>query len=240
MRGILILFMILGLTGCHIQEELEQVGKAPAFSPASDVFTAKDKKGAPLVKSGVARASSHQALWASGKKSFFMDQRARSVGDILTVNVDIKDEKGKLDNKTNRSRSSQRSLSIPQFFGIKDADIIGANPAMAFTDTTDPSFEGHGKVDRSETVRTKISVVVQEVQPNGNLRIEGKQEVRVNYDVREIFISGIVRPQDIDDSNEISWSRIAEARIGYGGRGQIMQFQQPPYGQQILDILLPI
>lgn len=230
-----LIVLVLLLNGCNIADELENIGQPPAFTPMEDPFNKRPPSYTQHIPDG--NPIHPQTLWAPGKKNFFRDQRANAAGDILTVRVDISGEIAKLDNKTERSRTSAENLAIKNFFGVLDPNLIGANPALNLS--ANPSFKGAGKVDRKEDVKVKISVVVKEVLPNGNLVIEGRQEVRLNFEIREIFISGIVRPQDISDNNEVEWDRIAEARIGYGGRGQITQFQQPSYGQQAMDILLP-
>ena len=78
-----------------------------------------------------------------------------------------------------------------------------------------------------------------DVLPNGILSIVGSQEIRVNFELRDLQVSGFVRPEDISRQNEITYDKIASARVSYGGRGQISDVQQPRYGQQVLDILLP-
>ena len=112
-------------------------------------------------------------------------------------------------------------------------------PTRIFTGDSNSSSDGKGSIDRQEQLFTNVAAVVTQVLPNGNLVVEGKQEVRVNFEIRELIVAGIVRPEDIQSDNTIDSTKIAEARIAYGGRGQITDVQQPRYGQQVLDVILP-
>ena len=181
------------------------------------------------------------SLWRSGSRAFFKDQRAQRVGDILTIEVTVTD-KAVFDNKTSRSRTSTEALGAGGVAGnaivnALPADISGGRAAADLS--SDTSTSGAGSVNRKEELRTTIAAVVTQVLPNGNMVIEGRQEIRVNYEVREMIVAGVVRPEDISAGNLIDSSKIAEARISYGGRGQLTEVQQPRYGQQILDAILP-
>jgi flagellar L-ring protein precursor FlgH len=181
------------------------------------------------------------SLWRTGARGFFKDQRAARVGDILTVRVKI-DDKAEIDNSTARSRSNNESMGIPNLFGLEnklkelDPPLDPSNLANA---SSTASSSGQGSVDREEDIETNVAAVVTQVLPNGNMVIEGRQEIRVNFEIRELIVAGIVRPEDIQSDNIIDSNKIAEARIAYGGRGQITDVQQPRYGQQVMDIVLP-
>src|SRR5262249_36398652 len=175
------------------------------------------------------------SLWRNGSRAFFKDQRAHQVGDILTVTVNITD-KAVVANETQRSRQNKEDSGIDNFFGKGKVPIMNAAvPTRIFTADSTSSSDGKGSVNRNETLTTNVAGVVMQVLPNGNLVIEGKQEIRVNFEIRELIVAGIVRPEDIQSDNTIDSSKIAEARIAYGGRGQITDVQQPRYGQQVLD-----
>ena len=172
------------------------------------------------------------SLWQSGSRSFFKDQRARQIGDILTVVVTITD-KAEIDNATERTRSGSDSVGAGGAVGTAiDKFLLPAgSSASDLADVSSSSSQsGSGTVDRSETLETTVAAVVTQVLPNGNLVIEGRQEVRVNFEVRELIVAGVIRPEDIGAENTIDSSKIAEARIAYGGRGQITDVQQPRYG----------
>ncbi|WP_436637304.1 flagellar basal body L-ring protein FlgH [Microbaculum sp. FT89] len=184
---------------------------------------------------------SSNSLWRSGARAFFKDQRAKGVGDILTVEV-IFSDKAIFDNKTERSRIASGGRDISGAAGNAFLDLIPDDykTGSAVIDLNgDTATTGEGSVNRKEELRTNLAAVVTQVLPNGNMVIEGRQEVRVNFEMRELIVAGVIRPEDITANNTVDSTKIAEARISYGGRGQITDVQQPPYGQQFLDIILP-
>lgn len=159
----------------------------------------------------------------------------------MTVRVKVTD-KADLNNETRRSRSNGENLGAKNLFGLETQIgkvLPGANASALVGADSSSNSEGAGSVSRKEELVTNVAAVVTQVLPNGNLVVEGKQEIRVNFEVREIIVAGVVRPEDIEADNTIDSSKIAEARIAYGGRGQITDVQQPRYGQQVMDILLP-
>lgn len=160
----------------------------------------------------------------------------------MTVVIEI-DDSARISNSTDRSREGSESMGIPSLFGIPqrlDRHLPeGASMAEAADATSRSSYEGAGSVSRTETLTLRLAATVVEELPNGVLRIEGQQEVRVNFELRELVLTGYVRPVDISRRNEITYDKIAGARISYGGRGQISDVQQPRYGQQVADIVLP-
>jgi flagellar L-ring protein precursor FlgH len=180
------------------------------------------------------------SLWRSGSRAFFKDQRAHQVGDILTVKVKITD-KAEIENATKRQRTNKEDSGISDFLGSKTIKTPATSilPGRILTADSTATSEGQGSVNRSEQLQTNVAAVVTQVLPNLNLVVEGKQEVRVNFEVRELIVAGIVRPEDIESDNTIESTKIAQARIAYGGRGQITDVQQPRYGQQVLDVVLP-
>lgn len=231
----------LTLAGCGAAERLENVGKAPPLTAIENPTT---KQGYVPVQmpmpDPVQPHYNANSLWRTGARSFFKDQRAKGVGDILTVIVSITD-RAEFENETERSRSSSEDFGAAGAVGNVINRILpdGSSASAAVDLNSDGSHRGSGTVERSEELVTNVAAVVTQVLPNGNLVIEGRQEVRVNFEVRELIIAGVVRPEDIAANNTIESSKIAEARIAYGGRGQITDVQQPRYGQQVLDIVLP-
>ncbi|MEM8811781.1 MAG: flagellar basal body L-ring protein FlgH [Pseudomonadota bacterium] len=229
------------LAGCGAGERLANVGKAPALTAIENPTT---KQGYVPVQmpmpDPVEPHYSANSLWRTGARSFFKDQRAKNVGDILTVAVSITD-RAEFENETSRSRQGSENLGATGAFGNAISDLLpdGTETGAIVAADSDGSHRGAGTVERSEELITNVAAVVTQVLPNGNLVIEGRQEVRVNFEVRELIIAGVVRPEDIAANNTIESSKIAEARISYGGRGQITDVQQPRYGQQVLDIVLP-
>ena len=222
---------------------LQDVGRAPAFTPLEGSFQHHAMYASPFPESAQPDAPQDAAsLWTSTRASLFGDRRAARRGDILTVVIEI-DDRAEISNATDRSRSGDTSMGVPSLFGIPqrlDRKLPdGASMADAVDSRGASTFAGDGSVARKEKLQLRVAATVVEELPNGVLRIEGQQEVRVNFELRELVVTGYVRPGDISRQNEITYDKIAGARVSYGGRGQITDVQQPRWGQQIADHLLP-
>lgn len=243
MRLLMLVTLAIALCGC---ERLANVGRVPALTRTEQGAEYYAMTGIGLPRQGAAPTHPGQraSLWSGNRQSLLGDRRAGGPGDILTVVIEIDDEAA-MSNSSGRSRSGSESLSIPSFFGLPqrmDEEILaeGATMADAVSGDSASDFQGDGSVTRKEKLELRIAATVTGRMPNGVLQIEGSQEVRVNFEIRELLVTGFVRPEDISRLNEITYDKIAGARISYGGRGQIFDVQQPRYGQQIADILLPM
>lgn len=229
------------LGACSTLDRLAQIGEQPPLTAIENPTTQPGYKPVQMpMPTPQPAAYSPNSLWRNGSRAFFKDQRAHQIGDILTVQVNITD-KANIANETQRSRTNSENSGVTSFFGINK--IPGTNaaipPGRMLTADSTSSSDGKGSVNRQEALQTNVAAVVTQLLPNGNLVVEGKQEIRVNFEVRELVVAGIVRPEDIQSDNTIDSSKIAQARIAYGGRGQITDVQQERLGQQASDILLP-
>ena len=239
----LVVLAALPLGACgNSLDRLGEIGQAPKLSSIDDPTAKPGYKAVALpMPTPNPPAYAPASLWSQGSRAFFKDQRAHKVGDILTVQVVITD-KAKIANETGRSRTETDSSSVGGLAGAGIDKIIkptGASASNLVENATKTSSEGAGSVDRSENLQTNVAALVTQVLPNGNMVIEGRQEVRVNFEVRELIVAGVVRPEDIGSDNTIESTKIAEARISYGGRGQITDVQQSRYGTQFLDVVMP-
>ncbi|WP_419741405.1 flagellar basal body L-ring protein FlgH [Ruegeria sp.] len=235
-----LLLAVLTISACG---RLDHLGKPPSFTPTEDSpeQVAMLWPGLPL-HTQPQRTVDRSSLWSGGQQSLLGDQRAIKKGDILTVVIEL-DEEAEISNNTNRSRSGSENLSVPNLFGLpqraQDKLPEGASFDEAVGIESEASSSGRGSVRRNEKLTLRVAATVIDVLPNGVLSISGAQELRVNFELRELLVAGYVRPQDISRKNEITYDKIASARVSYGGRGQITDVQQPRYGQQILDTVLP-
>ncbi len=231
------------LTACSAVDRVADIGKPPAMTQIEDPTQVKGYTPVSMpMPAPVPHTRQANSLWTGGDKGFFKDQRANTVGDILTVVIDIND-KGEIDNKSERTRSATEGAGLNSLLGY-EADL-----AQIFPDTVDNNSlvsgnsnsrtAGEGTIEREEKIEMKLAAVVTQVLPNGNMVISGNQEVRVNFEKRILQLAGIIRREDIDTENNISYDKIAEARIVYGGKGQITDVQQPRYGQQLYDVIFP-
>lgn len=253
---------LLGLAACGSIDRVSNIGKAPDLTPIKDVKAPLKQRSITLpMPDNTPQRHEANSLWRTGARAFFEDQRASTVGDILTVNIAISDN-AQIGNTTTRARTTAEDAGLSNFLGLEAAGIpraiFGVNPdtsvtnpgarqqgANAFTpgalvnaDST-TSYNGTGTVNRSEAINMTVAAIVTDILPNGNMVIQGRQEVRVNFEKRELLLAGIVRPEDISSTNTIAHTQIAEARISYGGKGQITDVQQPRYGTQLYDIVFP-
>ncbi len=234
---------ILTLAACGAGERLAEVGKAPDMAPIENPTTREDYRAVSMpMPAPKANHREQNSLWASDRQTFFEDQRADEVGDILTVVIDIKD-KAELDNSSERKRTSNESAGLDALLGYElDLDQVlptGVNNGNLIGAESGSNHKGEGTIDREEKIKLKLAALVTQILPNGNMVIQGRQEVRVNFEKRILEIAGVVRPQDISVANSIPYDKVAEARISYGGKGQITDVQQPRYGQQVYDVLFP-
>jgi flagellar L-ring protein precursor FlgH len=232
----------VGLSGCGaghaVRETLAGPKEHPMQFPAS--LTPTQQQVNQL--QAEAQPASANSLWRAGARAFFHDQRARNLGDILTVQISINDS-ASLSNETNRSRSSGMTAGVPHFFGLESSlgKILpsGYDPSKMIETNGGANSDGKGVISRSEAIQLTVAAVVTAVLPNGNLVIQGRQEVKTNNEMRELTVAGIVRPEDISSTNTINHTQIAEARISYGGKGDVSRIQKAPAGQSLLERFSP-
>jgi len=243
MRGVFLTAMAcVSLGGCGAMQRMSEIGRPPEMTRPSD--PTKDPSWRPMTmpmpapQDAPAEANS---LWRHGSRAFFRDQRAAQVGDIVTVLVNITDA-ADLKNQTTTGRTGSEQMGMPSLFGLESRvpkifkDATAANLVSV---NSDGSSTGTAAIKRNETVTLRLAGVITQVLANGNLVVSARQEVRVNGELRELTVAGVIRSQDIASDNTVHHDRMAEARIAYGGRGQLTYAQSPRFGQQLLDILLP-
>jgi flagellar L-ring protein FlgH len=233
-KKLLLLALLMPLAGCGSQA-IHEVGRAPAMSPIGSGLRYGQTQEMALYPKRPQQVASGYSLWNDNQSALFKDSRALKVGDILTVNISINDN-ASFANDTKRSRNNSEDMS----FGLS-ASSANVSPSLSakINGASDTSSTGSGATKRSEKLTLLVAAVVTGILENGNLVLSGSQEVRVNQELRILNVAGIVRPQDVNAENQISYDKIAEARISYGGRGRLTEVQQPPWGQQAVDLISP-
>ncbi len=236
------LIAAVSLAGCSAATRLSQIGEMPPLATIQDPHQQPGYKPVSLpMPTPIVGERRPNSLWQAGSRAFFKDQRAAQVGDILTVVINF-DEKAIFNNETQRQRTSAENETTTQLLGFQNSIpkiFAGANDTNPISLSGQSNHDGKATLNREEQGNLQVAALVTQVLPNGNLVVQGHQELRVNYEVREMQLTGVIRPQDIGSTNTVDYSKLAEARISYGGRGQLMDIQQPRYGQQMLDILQP-
>ncbi len=231
------------VAGCGAADRIADIGKPPDLSAIENPQLRPEYQpvSLPMPAPRPTRGNPN-SLWDPNRRSFFKDQRAGDIGDILTVVIEI-DDRAELENETERTRTNSEGADIPAFLGYETQlpkflpDELQADNLVELGSNS--SSAGSGTVDRAETIELRLAAIITQVLPNGNLVLVGRQEVRVNFERRDLYVAGVIRPEDIRSDNTIPYDQIAEARIAYGGKGQITDVQQPRYGQQLFDIIMP-
>lgn len=234
---------VLTLSACGTMDRLKNVGQDPAMAPIENPV---QKAGYQPVSMPMPdrRVEIQQAnsLWMSGRKSFFKDQRAGNVGDILTVMVNIQDI-ARLENKSQKVKTGNETMGVPSLLGFESHlnKILpsAVDPEELIGTNSQTRNIGNGKIERREDIRLKLAAVVSQILPNGNLVIHGRQQVRISNERRDLEVAGIIRPEDVTTQNSIGYEKIAEARIAYGGQGMLTDANRPRYGNEVMDIILP-
>jgi flagellar L-ring protein FlgH len=231
------------LAGCNAGTRIKEIGEAPPLTTIQDPQTQPGYRPVSLpMPTPIVSERRPNSLWQTGSRAFFKDQRAAQPGDILTVVINF-DNKAQFDNNTQGQRNTSEQDAAPAIMGFESQlqKILphGANPSNLISINGTTNNQAIAEIKREEQVTLNVAALVMQVLPNGDLVVQGRQEFRVNYEVRDLQITGVVRPQDISSTNTISLDKLAEARVSYGGRGQITNIQQPRYGEQLLDIVAP-
>ena len=231
------------LTGCNAFSRVSQIGETPPLTTIQDPKTQPGYQPVSLpMPTPIVSERQPNSLWKAGSRAFFKDQRAAQVGDILTVLVNFTD-KAQFNNEPQLQRTTNEQDTMPNVLGFEGqiGKILpkGFNAASAVNVTGATNNDGKATINRQEQVTLEVAALVTQVLPNGNLVVQGHQEIRVNYEVRDLQVTGVLRPQDISSINTVALDKLAEARVSYGGRGQLTNTQQPRYGEQLLDIVAP-
>ena len=241
LRCALLSSVAIGVAGCASLDRLKDIGNPPPLSPVSNPTTAPGYKPVQMPMPTPQPATFNpNSLWRNGSRAFFRDQRAHQVGDILTVKVNINDT-AQFQDQTQVTRTATEDNEITNFLGANRIN----NPAKAvlpgalITAESNTQSNANGSINRTDQLVTNVAAVVTQLLPNGNMVIEGKQEVRLNTEMRVLIVAGVVRPEDIESDNTIDLPKIAEARVAYGGKGTLSTIQPPPWGNQALSVLLP-
>lgn len=231
------------LSACNMISRLSQVGDGPQITEIENPTHRPNYRPVSMPMPAPKMAQNNpNSLWRAGARAFFKDNRAKEVGDILTVSIEMTDS-ATMNNKTERTRDDSEDGNLTNLLGLEGEYTKFLPQAVTAASTmsmdTDHVTKGDGTIDRKETVNLSVAAVITQILPNGNLVISGRQEMRINYEMRELMITGVIRREDIDSSNAITHEKIAEMRVSYGGRGNLTDLQQPRYGWQLMDILMP-
>jgi flagellar L-ring protein precursor FlgH len=173
--------------------------------------------------------------------NLFMDQKARTVGDIVTIRV-AESATASNEAATKSQRTSSMAAGIDNFFNLEQRyppSEAFFNPFSKVEAALESGFDGGGSTTRSGSLSTYITARVTQVLPNGNLKILGTREVKINNEAQTIALTGIIRPKDISPDNVILSTYVSDAKIEYAGVGVINDRQRPGWLGRLFDVAWP-
>jgi flagellar L-ring protein FlgH len=232
----------VALSGCNMAERLSNIGEPPELSRIQDPTLAQGYQPVTMpMPRGEAAPRKVNSLWESGSRAFFKDQRANKVGDIITIEVKRKNT-GTITSSADNNRETKLNAGITNLYGMEGKNRLWPRTATGvslFNTLSKPEMKGNGNLTNTDDLDLKVAGTIIQVLPNGNMVVEGRQEIRQASEVREVHVKGIIRREDITSGNIISLDKIAEARVSYGGRGDITDMQSTPWGVQALTRVMP-
>ncbi|NQV83382.1 MAG: flagellar basal body L-ring protein FlgH [Rhodospirillales bacterium] len=243
MRGAALGLLAASVSACNLTTKLSEVGDGPQLTKITNPVARPSYRPVSLPMPAPEIAEDNpNSLWRAGARAFFKDHRAKNIGDIVTVKLSL-DDSAVFNNKTERDRDDSEDTDVTNLLGLEAefAKVLpeAITPAAVLSTGNKHSTSGDGTIDRSEVLSLTFAAVVTQILPNGSLVVVGRQEIKVNSEIRELMVTGVIRPSDIDSDNTIADENIAEMRVAYGGSGTLSQLQQPRWGMQIWDIILP-
>jgi flagellar L-ring protein precursor FlgH len=243
LRGAVLVLLATSVSACNLATRLSEVGDGPQLTKIINPVARPSYRpvSLPMPAPEIAQDNPN-SLWRAGARAFFKDHRAKNIGDIVTVKLDL-DDSAVFNNLTERDRDDSEDTDVSRLLGLEAefAKMLpqAVSPTALMSFGNKHSTKGDGTIDRSEVLSLTFAAVVTQILPNGSLVIVGRQEIKVNNEIRELMVTGVIRPSDIDSDNTIADENIAEMRVAYGGSGTLSQLQQPRWGTQIWDIIFP-
>lgn len=242
-RGLAAVTIVTSLSACNLATRISEIGDGPELTTIENPTVQPKYRPVSLPMPAPQVAEDNpSSLWRSGARAFFKDHRATDIGDMVTVQLNLADT-ATLSNTTERDRTDGEDTNVTNLLGL-EAEFTkllpqGLDPTSVASFDSRHQTEGDGSIERSETINLTFAAIVTQILPNGSLVIMGRQEILVNAELRELMVTGVVRPEDIESDNTITHDKIAEMRVAYGGSGTLSQLQQPRWGMQLWDILFP-
>lgn len=243
-QPLLLTTLVVTLSGCNLAERLSQVGEPPEMSQIQNPALVSDYRPVTMpMPAPEAPSQNSNSLWQTGSRAFFKDQRASRVGDILTVTAKIQHQ-SKLDTKVEAEREVKQTVgSLAHLFGYESKlhkifpRAVDKNALINYN--FKPEMKTKGTTQYDSVLDFKMAASIIEVLPNGNLVIQGRQEVRDRGELAVINLKGIVRREDISSSNTIDYTKIAEARISRTTEGNVSDLNSTPWGVETINKLSP-